>query len=158
MFLFIRQNASSICSFNFMVPTDFKAIVRYAGDELLIGISPSGHAQVMDTNHERNAAATPVELLMIAVGGCTAVDVVSILKKKRQNLTNYHVEVRGDRRADFPRSFTKFFVHHIVRGRGISSEAVAQAIELSDTKYCSVAATVRPAAEIVTSFEIIEED
>jgi putative redox protein len=136
---------------------DFKASVYHAGNEFYIGVSPSNHAVSIDTNHERNAAPTPVELLMIAVGACTAVDVVSILKKKRQDITDYRVEVKGMRREEHPRAFTKLEVHHIVRGRAVSSEAVERAVKLSDEKYCSVAATVRPAAEIVTTFEILEE-
>jgi len=78
------------------------------------------------------------------------------LEKKRQDVSDYKIEISGDRRDEHPRAFTKFHVHHIVYGRDVSEQAVAQAVELSDTKYCSVAATVRPAAEITTSFEIIE--
>ena len=136
---------------------DFKASVYHAGNEFYIGVSPSNHAVSIDTNHERSAAPTPVELLMIAVGACTAVDVVSVLKKKRQDVTDYRVEVKGTRREEHPRAFTKLEVHHIVRGRAVSSEAVERAVKLSDEKYCSVAATVRPTAEIVTTFEILEE-
>lgn len=133
-----------------------KAVIRYAGDEFFIGTSPSGHAQAIDVKGDRKAAPTPVELLLLAVGGCTAADVISILHKKRQDVTDYVVEVSGERREEHPRSFTKIHVHHIVYGRNVSEQAVATAIELSDTKYCSVAATVRPAAEIATSYEIIE--
>lgn len=134
-----------------------KAVIHYAGEDLFIGTSPSGHAQVLDTNHERASAATPMELLLIALGSCTAVDVISIMQKKREQVTDYKVEVRGERRAEHPRSFTRFEVRHIVRGHNISAKALAQAIELSENKYCSVAATLRPAAEIITSYEIIEE-
>ena len=134
-----------------------KAVIHTAGDGLFIGITPSGHAQVLDTNHERASAATPVELLLIALGSCTAVDVVSILKKKRERVTDYRVEVRGTRREEHPRAFTRMEVRHVVRGRGVSEKAVASAIELSETKYCSVAATLRPGVEIVTSYEIIED-
>jgi len=141
-----------------MKPEDAKATIHYAGDELFVAITPSGHAQTLDTRHERSAAATPMELLLIALGSCTAVDVVSILEKKRQQVTDYRVEVRGTRREEHPRKYTRFEVRHIVRGRGVSEKAVAQAIELSETKYCSVAATLSPAAEIVSSFEIQEED
>lgn len=141
-----------------MSQDETKAIVHYAGDDLFIGISPSGHAQVLETKHERASAATPMELLLIALGSCTAVDVVSILRKKRERLTDYRVEVKGERRAEHPRSYTRFEVRHILRGHKLSEKAVAQAIELSETKYCSVAATLRPAAEIVTSYEIIEEN
>lgn len=135
-----------------------KAIVRFAGDDLFVGISPGGHAQVLDTNHERNSAATPMELLLIALGSCTAVDVVSILRKKREQVTGYHVEVSGTRRDEHPRSYTRMEVRHVLRGRNLSEKAVAQAIELSETKYCSVAATLRPTAEIISSYEIINEE
>lgn len=134
-----------------------KAVINSAGDGLFIGITPSGHAQVLETDHERASAATPMELLLIALGGCTAVDVESILKKKRQQVTGYRVEVRGERREEYPRAFTRIEVRHIVRGRGVSEAAVAAAVELSETKYCSVAATLRPGVEIVTTYEVIED-
>ncbi len=135
----------------------YKAVVLYAGDEFFIGTTPSGHAQTIDAKGDRKSAPTPMEMLLVSVAACTAVDVVSILKKKRQVVTDYRVEISGERRAEHPRAFTKFSIHHIVCGRDVSAQAVAQAVELSDTKYCSVAATVRPAAEIRTSFEIIED-
>ena len=141
-----------------MPPQDDKATIHYAGDDLFVAVTPSGHAQTLDTDHERSTAATPMELLLLALGSCTAVDVISILKKKRERVTDYRVEVRGERRAEHPRKYTRFDVRHIVRGHNVSEKAVAQAIELSETKYCSVAATLSPAAEIVSSYEIIEEE
>ena len=135
-----------------------RAIIQFAGDEFFVGVTPSGHAQAIETNSKRNLAATPMELLLIALGSCTGVDVISILKKKRQKVTDYRVEVSGERREEFPRSYTRLSVKHIVRGRGLSEAAVARAIELSDEKYCSVAATLRGSAEIVTSYEIVAED
>jgi putative redox protein len=99
-----------------------------------------------------------MELLLLALGSCTAVDVISILNKKRERVTDYRVEVRGERRDEHPRKYTRLEVRHIVRGHGVSEKALAQAIELSETKYCSVAATLSPAAEIISSFEIQEED
>jgi putative redox protein len=134
-----------------------KARIRFAGDDLFIGISPSGHAITLDTGHDRSSAPTPVELLLIALGSCTGVDVVSILAKKRQHITDYFVEVSGERREEHPRSFKSMRVHHVLTGSNISPKAVEQAIELSETKYCSVAATLRPTVEIHSSFEIIEE-
>ena len=134
----------------------YKANVKYAGDEFFIGTSPSGHAQVMDTKGDRHAAPTPMEMLLVSVAACTAVDVISILLKKRQDVTDYNVEITGERREDHPKAFIKFHVHHIVQGRGVSEKAVADAVELSDTKYCSVAATVRPTAEITTSYKIVD--
>jgi putative redox protein len=139
-----------------MSTEDSKAVVRLAVTDLFVGLSPSGHAVVIDTDHDRNSAPSPMELLLLALGSCTGVDVVSILRKKRQEVTGYRVEVRGQRREDHPRSYKRMEVHHIVTGRNISERSVAQAIELSEQKYCSVAATLRPTAEIVSSFEIIE--
>ena len=141
-----------------MEKQDAKAVVHYGGDDLFIGITPSGHAQALDTNHERASAATPVELLLIALGSCTAVDVIGIMRKKRERVTSYRVEVRGTRRAEHPRAFTRMEVRHIVHGHNISEKALAQAIELSETKYCSVAETLRPTVEILSSYEIVEED
>ena len=139
-----------------MSDNTYQATVQYAGDEFFIGIPPSGHAQTIDTKGDRKAAPTPMEMLLVSVAGCTAADVISILLKKRQDVTDYRVEITGTRAEDHPRKFLTFHVHHIVHGRSVSEKAVADAIELSDTKYCSVAATVRPAAEITTSYEIIE--
>ena len=133
------------------------AVIHSAGDDLFIGISPGGHALVIETNKERGSAATPMEMLLLALGGCTAVDVVSILKKKRERVTGYRVEVSGARRDEHPRAYTRMEVRHVVTGKGVSEKAVAQAVELSETKYCSVAATLRPGVEIVTSYEIIED-
>ena len=133
-----------------------KATVRFAGDDLFIGITPSGNAVALDTNHERSAAPSPVELLLVALGSCTAIDVIGILIKKRQKVTNYYVEVSGERRDEHPRSYTSMTVHHVLTGNGISEKSVAQAIQLSEEKYCSVAATLRPTVEIHSTFEIIE--
>jgi putative redox protein len=139
-----------------MADITYKAVVRDAGDEFLIATTPHNYSLTIDTKGERRSAPTPVELLLVSVAACTAVDVVSILEKKRQIVTDYRVEIEGERREEHPRSFTKMRVHHIVYGHDVSEQAVARAIELSDTKYCSVAATVRPTVEITTSFEIIE--
>lgn len=133
-----------------------KASVHYAGDEFFIGTSPSGVSVAIDTKGDRHSAPTPMEMLLIAVAACTAVDVISILEKKRQRIESYKVEIEGDRAEDHPRKFLRFRVNHIVRGRSVSEKALADAIKLSDEKYCSVAATVRPTAEISTTFEIVE--
>ena len=136
--------------------SETKATVHYGGNDFFIGISPAGHAQVMETNGDRASAATPIELLLIAVGGCMASDVVDVLRKKRQIVTAYKVEVVGERREDFPRSFMSIKLHHILTGESLSENAVKQAIELADSKYCSVAATLRPTAEISVTFEVVE--
>ena len=139
-----------------MATQEYKATVAYAGDEFYIGTPPSGHSQLNDVKGDRRAAPTPVEMLLVAVAGCTAADVQSILEKKRQDVTEYRVEITGKRAEEHPWKFLTLHIHHIVRGRDVSEEAVRHAIELSDTKYCSVAATVRPTATITTSFEIVD--
>ena len=136
---------------------DAKAIVYYAGNDLYTALSPSGHAITLETNGERNSAPTPIELLLMALGGCTGSDVISIMEKKRQKVTDYRVEVRGQRREDNPRSFSHIEVKHFVRGCNISEDALVQALELSESKYCSVAATLKPTATIVFQYEIAQE-
>jgi putative redox protein len=140
-----------------MAANNVKAIVRFVSDDLFVGITPSGHSITLDTDSSRSIAPSPTELLLLAAGACTATDVASILTKKRQQVTLYIIEVSGERRDEYPRRYTSMKVHHILTGRNLSERAVKQAIELSDTKYCSVAATLRPGVEIQTSFEIIEE-
>jgi putative redox protein len=141
-----------------MPDNNYKATIQYAGDDFFIATAPGNNSITIDIKSDRKSAPTPLELLLVSVAACTAADVVSILEKKRQDVTDYKVEISGERRDDFPRAFTKFHVHHIVYGRDVSEQAVAHAIELSDTKYCSVAATVRPTAEITTSYEIFESE
>lgn len=136
----------------------YVAVVTAVQSDLFLGVTPSNHAVAIDTDHERHSAPSPMELLLLALGSCTAVDVASILKKKREAVTDYRIEVRGTRRQEQPRRYEKMEVHHIVTGRNISEHSVAKAIELSETKYCSVAATFRPTVEIVSTFEIIKAD
>lgn len=134
---------------------ELKAVVHYGENDFFIGISPGGHSSIMETNGERASAATPIELLLVAVGGCMASDVVDILRKKRENVTSYKIEVTGERREDFPRSFKSIKLHHVLTGESLSEHAVKQAIELSDSKYCSVAATLRPTADVSVTYEIV---
>ena len=136
---------------------DTKAVLQYAGDEFFVATTPSGHAQVIDFKGERNTATGPLELLLIALGGCTGADVISILNKKREPVTGYRIEVHGDRREEHPKSFRRIEVKHIIHGKGVSKESVERAISLSVEKYCSVAATLRPTAEIVSTYEIIDD-
>ena len=139
-----------------MTASPYKATVHYAGDEYFIGTTPSGHSQAIDVKGDRRSAPSPLEMLLVSVAACTAADVISILLKKRQDVTAYDVEITGERVDEHPRKFVKFHINHIVQGRTVSEKALADAVELSDTKYCSVAATVRPTAQITTSYEIIE--
>ncbi len=102
---------------------EMKAVVHYGENDFFIGISPGGHSSIMETNGERASAATPIELLLIAVGGCMASDVVDILRKKREKVTDYRIEVSGQRREDFPRSFKSIKLHHVVKGESLSELA-----------------------------------
>src|SRR5260370_37130650 len=122
---------------------DTKATIHFAGNDFFVGVTPSGHAQAIETDSDRASAATPMELLLIALGSCTGVDVISILKKQRRDVTDYRIEVKGERRAEFPRSYTRLEVKHSLRGRRLSEQAVARAIALFNPKNCSVAATLR---------------
>ncbi|MEW6210222.1 MAG: OsmC family protein [Acidobacteriota bacterium] len=133
------------------------ARLRYAGGEVFLGESQSGHALVTSFAHTPSAP-TPMEMLLISLGGCTGADVVTILEKKRQRVTGYEIEVRAERRAAHPRVYTSIEVIHKVRGREIDPKAVAHAVELSEKKYCSVSAMLSEAAAVSMQFEIINED
>ena len=134
------------------------AVVHYAGNDYFVAVPPRGHAIPIDMDGTRSDASSPLELLLVALGGCTGADVISILRKKREAVTDYRVEIRAEQRTEYPKSFTRMEVRHILTGRGISKAAVEQAIELSDTKYCSVTATLRPTVEVVNSYEIHEAE
>src|SRR6266849_3107322 len=98
------------------------ATVEVSGNGFFVATTPSGHAQVLDIEGDRSAAAGPLELLLIALVGCTGADVISVLRKKRENVTAYRIAVRGERREEHPRSFRRLEVRHILRGRGISEK------------------------------------
>jgi putative redox protein len=97
----------------------------------------------------------PIELVAAALAGCTAFDVINVLRKKRQSVTAYEVHVEADQVSDPPQVFTKVRIRHIITGVNVHREAVANAIHLSEKKYCSVSAMLQKTAEFATSFEII---
>jgi putative redox protein len=130
--------------------------VTWVQNEQFVATDSTKHSIVLSTGHE-GTGSKPSDLLLIALGACSAVDVVNILNKKRQKLTGLQVHVSGEQDADPPWTFRKIHVEYVVRGKGLSEKAVQQAIELSEDKYCSVAATVRGVAEITSSFQIVEE-
>jgi putative redox protein len=134
------------------------ARLRYAGEESFVAESPSGHALITSFGHDKPTAASPMELLLVALGGCTGADVVSILEKKRQRVTAYEIEVRAERRAEHPRIYTRIEVIHRLRGRALAQKAVQHAVELSETKYCSVSAMLGASAELTMRYEITNED
>ena len=139
-------------------PAERVARLRYAGGDAFVAESPSGHAIVTGFSHEAENSPSPMELVLLALGGCTGADVVSILAKKRQRVSGYEIEVRFERRDEHPRVYTKIDMLHRVRGRGVDPKAVARAIELSETKYCSVSAMLRPGVAISSRYEVVEDE
>ncbi len=129
------------------------ATVKWVGGEEFLAEMPSGHAVVFDADRKHNSAPGPMEMLLGALGSCSAVDVVVILEKKRQKLGSLEIEISGERAPEPPTVWTK--IDMVYRLTGVLEEkAVRDAIELSQTKYCSVAATLRKTAEITYRFEI----
>jgi len=100
---------------------------------------------------------TPMETVLASLAGCTSFDVLTILKKKRQNISSYYVETEAERNEEPPEVFTKIHIKYILTGKNISKEAVERAIQLSYDKYCSVGAMLKKTAEITTSYEIIQQ-
>lgn len=138
-----------------------EATVRWIEGLQFVGVSGSSHSVVLDTDTEhggRDTAATPMELVLIALGGCTGMDVVSLLRKMRVNFHNLEIRVKGDRREEHPRIFTSIELEYVVYGTGIDRDAVKRAIELSQQKYCSVSALIQPACPVQWSFQIVEPE
>jgi putative redox protein len=103
-----------------------------------------------------NDGFRPLELILVGLAGCTAMDVISILEKKRQKVTAFEVKTHGDQAEEYPRSLKRFQIEYIVTGRNIEREAVERAVELSQSRYCSVSATLRCAGPIETAITILE--
>ena len=117
-------------------------------------VVPNGLKTVVDSGQGR-VAMSPIEMLLVSLAGCCGMDVIEILRKKRQQVTGYEIEVSGERRAEHPRSYTRIDVLHRLRGRDLSAAAVQQAVELAHSKYCSVQGTIDPAVTVVNRFEIL---
>ncbi len=122
-----------------------------------LGTSQSGHGLVIDTGDDSHGAS-PMELLGLALGACSAMDVISILQKKRQRVTGYEIVVETDRAGEIPKVAKGYRVRHLVRGFGVERAAVERAVELSREKYCSVGLTLQRAVPVIDSIEIVEED
>ena len=137
-----------------------KARIKWVEQALFLGESGSGHAVVIDGPPEgggRNLGVRPMELLLLGLGGCTAYDVVQILRKGRQPVRDCVVELTAQRAETVPKVFTHIHVHFVVTGRGLSEAAVARAVSLSAEKYCSASIMLGRAVEIQHDFEIREE-
>ena len=123
-----------------------------------VGTDNSNHSIVISSQDADNGTGmSPSQLLLLSLASCSAYDVVNILEKKRQSLTGLTVNVAGENAQEQPWPYTEITMEYVVRGKGLKEKAVADAIHLSHTRYCSVAATIRPTAEIKTSYTIIED-
>ena len=134
-----------------------QAVVKQVQGTTLIAKADSTHWVAMDgspTFGGSNAGSSPKELLLMALGGCTAMDVIPILHKKRAPVENVEIRVVGNVREEHPQVFTDIHVEYIIRGNGINPDDVERAIELSTTKYCSVSAMLRGSVNITHSFRI----
>jgi len=137
-----------------------EAKVKLIQDMQFEGRTTSAHTLTMDADEEaggRNAGFRPMELLLVGFGGCSGMDVISILRKKRQNVTGLEINVRGEKADDYPKIYKEVHIEYVVKGKGVEKEAVERAIELSLTKYCSVGATLARAGTITHSYRIVEE-
>ncbi|NMC55414.1 MAG: OsmC family protein [Chloroflexi bacterium] len=130
------------------------AQVRWIDGGKFVGVDSTQHSVVLSTPSE-GIGMKPSELLLVALASCTAVDVVSILEKRRKPLASLEIQVTGEQDADPPWPFRKIHLKYILSGKDITPKDAETAIQLSEEKYCSVAATVRGVAEITTSYEIL---
>lgn len=138
------------------------ATVKFMDGMQFVGETGTGHAFVMDAAPGvggHNTGCRPMELLLVGLGGCTGMDVVSILRKKKLDVKNVQMNVKGNWVAGetYPKYFESIEVEYVVTGKDITEDAVKRAIELSEGKYCSVAANLRGVSKITTSFKVINE-
>jgi putative redox protein len=138
-----------------------EATVKFVDGMQFVGESGTGHAFVMDAAPGvggKNTGCRPMELLLIGLGGCTGMDVISILRKKKQTVTGLQLNVKGNwKEGDPPKHFETIELEYVIKGKDISEEAVKKAIALSETKYCSVMANLRGASKVELSYKIVNE-
>ena len=135
-----------------------KAIVKHIKGVTFIGKSDSNHWVTMDGPESfggSDAGSRPKELLLIALGGCTGSDVITILQKKKVQISNFEMNISADVAEEHPQVFTKINVEYVFHGKDIQEKDVERAIELSQTKYCSVTHMLKKAVEITHSFKIV---
>ena len=138
-----------------------KAVVKWLDNMSFVGESESGHSVVMDGPPEsggRNMGVRPMEMVLLGMGGCTAFDVVMILQRQRQAITDCHVELSAERADTVPKVFTKIHAHYVVKGKGLDEKKVARAVDMTAEKYCSVSIMLAKSVEVTHDFEIVEED
>ena len=128
---------------------------EWQGDSAFIGRNPRGGTVQMGTLNDK-PGVSPMEMILVGLAGCTGVDIVDILQKKRQPLTALKVKVRGNRREEYPKIFTEIEVTYLIWGDGIDPQAVERAVRLSEDKYCSVSAMLRSAAQIKSAYKVMK--
>ncbi|MEO1916906.1 OsmC family protein [Candidatus Thioglobus sp.] len=136
-----------------------KTIVRWVNDMTMVGESASGHAIVMDGPKEaggNNLGIRPMEMLLLGMGGCTTIDVMSMLKKMREEVRDCRAEISAERADDHPKVFTKIHIHFVVEGVNLDEKKVGKAIGLSADKYCSASIMLGKTAAVTHDFEIHE--
>jgi len=134
--------------------TSEPVVVSWKKEGLLFeGVTVHGHVDMASGLDEPGSGATPMELLAVALAGCTSMDVVSILQKMRQPLEGFRVEVRGEKADEHPKRFLSLEIVYYITG-DVDEKKVQRAIELSETKYCSVEATMRPAVPITSRYVV----
>ena len=133
---------------------EMSARLEWTGAKSFEGVSGSGHTVMMDGDREKGAS--PMETLLIGMGGCTSVDVVFILERMREQVTGCVAEIQATRADEDPKVFTHIHVHFVVTGKGLTADKVSRAVELSATKYCSASIMLGKTAEITHDFEIKE--
>ena len=133
--------------------------VNWVDGMLMVGKSQSGHSITMDGPPEiggENLGVRPMEMLLLGVAGCTMIDVVTTLKKMRQELTHCETKVNAERADDHPKVFTDIHIQFIIKGKGLDTKKVEKAITLSAEKYCSASIMLGKTASITHDFEIVE--
>lgn len=130
-----------------------QATVKWQKDLVFQGTTADGHTVTMDG--DRSQAASPMEMVLMSAGSCSSIDVVMILQKARQDITNVEVKLEGERVDSVPSVFSKINLHFVVSGNNLSEKQVARAVDLSMEKYCSVSIMLSKAIEISHSFEIV---
>lgn len=136
-----------------------KGTVKWVGDAMFLAESGSGHTVVMDGPPEdggRNMALRPMEMVLLGMGGCTAYDVVSILRKARQDVTDCRIELEAERAPEPPKVFTRIHVRYLIRGRNLRDTQVKRAVELSAEKYCSASVMLGKTADITHEYHILD--
>jgi putative redox protein len=137
-----------------------KAVVRHVQGMAFTGKADSNHWVMMDGSVKEGgsaAATSPKELVLLGLGGCTGMDVASILKKKRAQVNQFEIHIAAEEADEFPRIFTKIHIEYIFRGQNLRPHDVEHAIELSQTKYCSVTAMLRASAVVSHSYRIEDQ-